>query len=368
MITRRHAGLAIILVALVFWSGVNWADSWQQDGSVGVTTEYATNPTMVPAYRTGVWQSIFAPGYTLRRLGETYELNAGVALQVVRSSNKALIQNRNDPSAFVGWNRQIDTGQFGISAKYDETSTLASEIDNTGPRLVDSTRASRKMSGSWNQKLSERSTLSAEGAYEGVSYSSDAYINYSTRSGNMMYQYDWSERSKPYVKISYADYEPANGNSLSHYANVALGLKWEAAEHLESTLQVSKSSVSDAGIGTQGLVSVQYTGQRTGLALNASRQVSATGRGGFVTVDQANGSWNYALNELNRFGIDLGRQRNHYVNEVTYRTAGAWLQHDINSFWGARTYYLHRNSYQAGIGEAYSDTLGVVFTYTHSDF
>jgi hypothetical protein len=371
---QRLARLSIILIPLVFYSSLDWAASWQQGGAIRVSTEYETNPTMVLANPSGIWQSVFAPSYTLKRAGDANELNAGAALQIARSSNKALSQDRNDPSAFLGWNRHSEAGNFGISARYDETSTRISEISNTGPILADSTRASRIMSGSWNKALSERSTLSVDGAYEGVSYSSGssgAYTGYATRSGNMMFQYDWSERSKPYVRISYTDYEPANGDLIlpSHSANVALGLNWEATEYLKGTLQVGKSKVSSsAGMGTQGLVSVQYTGQRTGLVLNASRQVSATGLGGFVTVDQANGNWSYALNELNRFGIDLGRQKNHYVDETIYSTTGAWLQHDINFFWGARTYYLHRKSYQVGIGGASSDTLGVVLTYTNADF
>jgi hypothetical protein len=367
-----------MLIPLVFYSGLDWAGTWQQDGAIRVSTEYDTNPTMVPAnpsgiwqsVPSGIWQSVFAPSYTLRRMSDANELNAGAALQIAHSSNKALSQDRNDPSAFLGWNRQSDAGNFGISAKYDETSTRISEISNTGPMLADSTRASRMISGSWNKALSERSTLSVDGAYEGVAYSSGAYTDYATRSGNMMFQYDWSERNKPYIKISYVNYEPANGNlpSPSHSANVALGLNWEATEYLKGTLQAGKSKVSGAGMGTQGLASVQYTGQRAGLVLNASRQVSATGLGGFVTVDQANGNWSYVLNDLNRFGIDLGWQKNHYLAETINSTTGAWLQHDINSYWGARTYYLHRTSHQVGVGGATSDTLGVALTYTHADF
>ena len=366
---QRFVRLFIVPIILVLYSGLDWADTWQQSGLFGITTEYSTNPTLVPANQTGVWQSILAPGYMLKRLGESYVLNAGVALQVVRSSNKALIQDRNDPSAFVGWNRQTDTAQFGITAKYSKTSTLVSDISITGPRLFDSTSASRMMSGSWSQKLSERSTLSVDGTYEGVSYSSTAYTDYSTRSGNLMFKYDWSEFSSPYLKISYVDYEPANGfvNVSSHSANTALGLNWEATENLKGTMQVGKSKDSSAGMSTQGLVSVQYTGQRTGLVLNASRQDMPTGLGSSITVDQANANWSYALSEINKCGIDLGRQKNHYINETTYSNSGAWLRHEINPYWGMRTYYTHRNSSQIGIGGAYSDTVGIVLTYTDSD-
>lgn len=371
MLIRRHVRLSIILIALVFYPGLNWADSWQQDGSVGITTEYTTNPTFVPASQTGVWQYVFAPSYTLRRASEVNELKAGIAFQVLRSSNLFLIQNRNNPSAFLDWNRSSDVGKFGVSAKYDEVSTLLSEVDISGPRLADATQASRIFSGSWNKALSERSTLSADGTYQDVSYSSGTYTNYDTRTGNMTYTHDWTERIKPYIEISYADYEPANVNSTfppSHFTDTALGLNWEATENLTGTLQAGKANVSGAGmIGTQGLT-LQYAGQRTGLTLNESRQLLATGLGGIVAVDQAKANWSYTLNEINKIGIDLVRQKNHYADEAINSSAGAWLQHDINSFWGVRTYYLHRTNFQVGLGGAYSDTLGIVLSYSRPDF
>src|SRR5450759_4552986 len=105
----------------------------------------------------------------------------------------------------------------------------------------------------------------------------------------MMFKYDWSEHSTPFVKMSYADYVPAGSNFLSSSANVVLGLNWKAFDYLGGSLQAGKSKVSNANMDTQIAADIQYAGQRTGLVLNASRQVSSSGLGGFVTVDQANG-------------------------------------------------------------------------------
>ena len=120
-------------------------------------------------------------------------------------------------------------------------------------------------------------------------------------------------------------------------------------------------------MGTQGAVAVQYTGRRIGWALNAGRQVSPSGFGGFITVDQVQGNWSYALSERSKTGIDLGWQKNYLSTANATTTAGAWLQHDINSFWGTRMYYLHKFSKQDGIS-ANSNILGVALTYTPADF
>lgn len=345
-----------------------WADVWQQTGSASVSTEYDSNPTLSPTHPDGIWRTIFEPSYTLMGILGENELKTGLALQIARSSNETLSRNREDPSVFLDWQRQSEAGEFGIFSRYAETATRIAEMGNAGPGLADSTRASRTMTGRWNKALSERSTLSVDGSYEGVTYTGGTYIDYVTRSGNTMFSYAWSERSTPFIKMSYADYEPTGGGPSSQFNSAALGLNWKAWDNLEGTLQVGRYRIINAEVGTQGGASVQYTGQRTQLSLNAGRQVSPSGLGGFITADQANGSWSYALSERSKTGIDLGWSKNHFDSVIINRTAGAWLQHDLNSFWGMRTYYLHRTSMQDGVGSASSNILGLALVYTHTDF
>lgn len=345
-----------------------WADVWQQTGAASVSTEYDSNPTLSPTYPGGVWRTIFEPSYTLMGILGENELKTGLALQIARSSNETLSQNRESPSVFLDWQRQSDAGEFGVSSRYAETSTRTAEIGNTGPGAADSTRASRIIAGRWSKALSGRSTLSADGSYEGVYYTGGTYIDYVTRSGSMMFSYAWSERSTPFLKMSYADYEPIGGGPSRRVDTATLGINWTISDYLQGTLQASKYKTNDAEMGTQGSASLQYTGQRTQFVLNASRQVSPSGLGGFATVDQANGSWSYALSDRSKTGIDLGWSKNHFVTDIIYHTAGVWLQHDLNSFWGLRTYYLHRTVAQSEIVSASSNMLGLALVYTNTDF
>lgn len=357
-----------MLAALVLYSGQGWAASWQQAWSVRVSTEYDTNPTMDPANRIGIWRSMFAPGYNLKRTGDANELNAGVALQIARSSNKTLSQDRNDPSVFLDGRRQSDAGEFGLSAKYDEVATRIAEIDNTGPFIADSTRTSRTISGSWNKALSESSTLSADGAYEGISYTGGTYSDYVARSGGAMLRHAWSDHSASYLKVSYVEDKPSGGKPLRRFANAIFGWNWEPTDNLEGTLQFGQFKVSGQEMRKQGSASAKYTGQRTGLVLNANRQVTPSGLGGFVVADQVNGSWSYALSERSNTGIDMGWVKSHFITDIFNRSTGAWLQHELNSFWVVRTNYLHKISEQDGVGRASSNILGIALVYTHTDF
>lgn len=349
-------------------TGHGWAGSWQHAVSSRVSTEFDSNPAMSPTYPGGVWRALFEPSYTLMGRVGADELKAVLALQIARSSNKTLSQNRDGPSVFLDWLRQSEAGEFGISSRYDEIATRDAGIDATGLVPEDSTRASRRLSGSWSKALSERGTLSADGAYEGVAYKGGNYFDYSTRSGGLRYSYDWSESSTPFLRVSGEKYVPAGSGASSQLANVTLGLNWKA-EYVDLTLQVGQSKGSGGNTDLQGGFTAQYTGQRAQLVLSADRQVSSSGLGGFVKADHARGNWNYALSERSNTGIDLDWSKNRSITTNNVRTtSGVWLQRNLNPFWGVRAYYQHNIINGGGVDGASSNILGLSLVYTHSDF
>lgn len=368
--TRLRFGIGAVVILCSHQSG---ADPWQQAWSAQVSTEYDSNPAMIQASqiqasKVEVWRSIFEPSYTLHGTNGVNELGAGVALQVARSSNKVLSPNREDARGFLNWQRHSNTGEFGLSGVYDEAATRNTAIDNTGPGFADSTRASRTLSAQWSQALSERANFGLDGSYEKVSYKGGAFTNYVSRSGGMKLDYAWSEYSVPFFRMSYADYKPDYyGSSLSRLTNVVLGCNWKISDYLQWSLQGGRSKVDGAKASTQGAATIQYLGQRARVDVNASRQVTTSGLGGFIKVDQAKGSWSYIWSEHSKTGIDLEWQKNHYITTITQNTAGTWLQYDTNQFWRTRMYYLHKINRDA-LGKAYSNILGVAVTYTPAGF
>jgi hypothetical protein len=357
-----------MLSVLVFFSGHCWAESWQQTASARLTTEFDTNPLMSPTYTGGVWREIFGPSYSLRGTFDEDELNTGLAVQIERSSNATLSPYRESPSVFADWLRRINAGEFGISSRYAEMATRYADIDSTGFMQVASTRTSRSLSGNLSQTVSERSTLLANVLFESVSYDRGTYIDYVTRSATMTLNYSWSELSTTYVRLYHVDYVPTGVGSATQLTSANLGWNWKTSDSLEGTLELGKSRMSDAGMGTMYMASARYTGQRNMLILDASRQISPSGVGGFVTVDQTNAHWNYDLNEDSKVGIDLGWRNSQFITDIINRTAGAWLQQDLNPYWGLRTYYRY-NMLNGGLGDgAISNIVGVTLTYTHSDF
>lgn len=371
MIFSRPANLQFLLLALMIFAGQASADSWQQTVSSQFSTEFDTNPAMSPTYTGGIWRSIFEPGYSLEgRLGDS-ELKTGLAVQIARSSNATLSPNRDSPSVFLDWLRQSEAGEFSIRSRYAETSTRDAAIDVSSQVPADSTRASRTLSGRWSKALSERSTFTADSSYEGVSYkgANSTYVDYSSRTNSLMMNYIWDEHYTPFLQILHTDYQPVSGNFPNSFTTTVLaGLNWRASETLEGSLQYGKSRISDAEMSSQGGMTIQYTDQRSVYYLSANRQVAPGGLGGFITTDQVNGSWTYDLSERSKSGINAGWRKNHFVTDIISRTAGAWLQYDLDSFWALRTYYMRNMISAEGIDDAYSNILGISLSYTNTDF
>lgn len=364
----QSAGISVLLAALTFNMEQSWAGYWQHTVSSQITAEFDTNPAMSPTYQGGVWRGLFTPGYTLTgRFGED-EFNTGLALQIARSSDETLILNRESPSAFINWLQKSTDGEFGMSGRYTEMEVRDAGLEATGLSLVTSSRVSRNISAKWSKAFNQRSTLSANGSYEKVSYTGDTFIDYNTTTGVITFAYALNEKSTPFIKISYADYEPVAGGYYSYLSSADAGLHWQSSDNLQGTLQAGRSINNDGETDTQGEVEVKYSGSRMEIEVNAKRQVIPGGLGGFVAFDQANGIWSYALTERSKVGLDLGWRNIHYTTAIINRIAGVWLHHNLNSFWDTRLYYQHRISEQEGVGAASANILGLTFIYTHTDF
>lgn len=366
---RSVVMLASVIVSLVCIFNMGFAYAWEHTMSSQVSLEYESNPAMTTTSSAGVWRGIFEPNYAvLGRYGQD-EIKSGISVLFARSSNEILRANRSSPSMFLDWLRQTESAEFGMSSRYAEASTRDAVFDGTGQVPVNSMRASRIISGRISKAFSVRSTLSGDAAYEGVSYQGGNFVDYATRTENMTYSYVWSETNAPYLQLTHTDYLPNDGITLTTFTNtVTLGTNSRFSDAIDGNVHVGRSKVGNADFSIQGGGSIQYSGLRDRLVLNVNRQVTPSGLGGFITSDQIIGSWNYALSEASNIGVDLGWQSSRFVAATMNTNAGVWQQQRINSAWGTRTYYRRNTVSGELIETVFSNTLGINFSYTNTDF
>jgi hypothetical protein len=372
---RRIAGIFLLVAGLMFSEGQVRADSWQNAATFRVSTEYDSNPAMTSTNQGAIWRALFEPGYMVTgKYGEN-ALSAGLALRLSRASNKRLSPDQDNPSAFFNWLRPHDGGEFGISTRYAELATRDSGgVDATGRVPVNSTRTSRVLSGSWKKELSERSSLLADSAYEGVSFKGGTFIDYSTRSGGLRINYELSEQFVSFCLVTGSNYVPASGGTSSSLVDTILGLNWKD-EYVDLTAQMGQSKVSNGDAELIGSVAAHYAGQRAQLTLNAGRMIMPSGMGGFVKSDQVRGGWIYALSENSNMGLDLERQNNLFTtmtssmsSNITSTSSGVWIDRNLTALWRLRTYYLHRTSRGGGYESAFSNLIGLSLAYDNPGY
>jgi hypothetical protein len=360
--------LLLLLFSLIFFTRQGCAGSWQNAFSSRISAEYESNPAMIPADRVGVRRFLFEPSYTLMGQVGANELNAGLSLLISRSSNIILSPNREDPNVYFNWSHKSDTDEINISPRYSEIATSNAGIDATRPVPVSSTRASRSLSGRWIKELSERSSFSADGNFESVTYrGAGNYVDYSTSTGSLRLNHDVSEISTLFLSVLEQNYVPIGSTTSSRHAVGTIGLDRKAL-YMDWSMHLGRY-MGGGVTGTEGGASVHYTGLNSQLALNANRQITSSGLGGYVVVEQLVGNWSYALSERNNIGIDLQWWKNLSTTFYNIRTnTGIWLQHIFSPSWMGRMHYQNNILTGGGVVSASSNIIGISLVYTNSDF
>ncbi len=347
------------------------AGGWQQSISLPATLEYDTNPTLVPTGKTEIWRARLAPAYSLTGAYGVDEYKAGLGLMIERPSDRAVSSARQDPNLSLGWRRQTETGEFGLTAKYDRASTRSSTLEETGSVVRDGTRTTKSLLGNWRSAISERSSLAADAQRTSVGYDSGTLTGYNNLSAGLTYTYAWSARAEPFLRVSASRYEPDSAlvSSSNHYTALG-GVKIKSSENLEWTAQAGMSRVSGrtSDTGWLGSFVMRYLGERSDYSLDIGRSISPSGQGGFIEADQIKGTWAYAVDPLTRAGLEASVRKSKGATPNTIQQVGGWVSHELSPLWSSRLFYLHKLRQQTGQSDASGNVLGVTLVYSHPDF
>lgn len=361
-------GMAVLVLLP---AGVAHAASWQAAVALPMTVEHDSNPRLDADAKQAVTRTIIAPDYSLvGALGQD-ELRLGIGLHLERSSDQSIILNREDPKLQLGLQRSSETGGFGFAAKYDESSTLFSALEETGVVATDGTRKKYALAGNWRAAISERSSLASDAEYTSVRYEDDALTSYDNLSASFSWNYAWSERIEPFTSFSVSRYEPLAGIAAASTSySPVVGVQLKMSEQLEGALRLGANRVSsdESGPNWQGGFELRYTGERFATSIDVGRSTIVSGGGGFAEVSQLRGAWSYALDETRRTGIDASWHDSRGSVPNTMRQFSAWASQELSLFWVARFSLTYRQRQQDGRPDASANVIGMALTYSHPDF
>ena len=355
------------------------ATSWEAAVALPMRVEHDTNPNLDSQDSKAVTRTIVTPDYQLTGVSENDQFQFGFGMHVERSSDLSVLPDREDPKLKIGWQREHERGAFGLLAKYEESSSLITGLEETGTQAnKDSTRKAHTLAGNWSTAITERNTLEADSAYSVVTFTDgdDSQTDYDDYSAGLTWRHSLSERLEPFARLAATRYEPKgqgvdeNSSESSTSYNPAVGIKFEMSEKLQATLRGggNKVSNSSSGLNWQGGVDLLYTGERSTIYLDAGRNTVISNESGFTEVKQLKTGFSYAISELTRSGVDASWQDNQGDQPNTMQVYSAWISNELSPFWTTRLFYTYKQREEDGLENANGNVVGLSLIYSHPDF
>ncbi|MCU0932817.1 MAG: hypothetical protein MUE43_13680 [Serpentinimonas sp.] len=297
------------------------------------------------------------------------------------SSNRAVSDNRQDPSLGFNYQQQTPTGGWGVNASAVQASTRATELEETGLVTLDRTQTTYALGWSGQQALSERWNLNGGLDLRDVRYDTLALVENRTLSGNAALAYTLSETETVSLQAGSSRYNPGQGGTpgaarsstntsltLQYRRNVSPSLEWAARW---GVVRITGANADTSWVGGG---SVTHTGQRFNATLDAGRNVVSSGLlGGFATNIAVRASAGYALSEFTRLGAALAYTRN--VGNSPTRDSATTLSvsatTELSAFWQLALSLQHRQANRpanAAGARADGQSVALNLIYTHPDW
>lgn len=305
----------------------------------------------------------------------TINFNGSVLLQ--RSSDEQISEDRKDPTLGLSWLRSFERGEFSLSTNYNKTSTRVSEQRVTGQIFNDGSAINRSYNANLRYLLSEKLSMSTGLGYQETRFSGAGLDDFNSKNFNLRLNYLYSEKLTPFVQFSLNRFEnetntlnneivnelSSNGTSVSR--NLLVGFDYKASPQLDYSVAVGMNRVSSAGNGWVGNASLNYViDERSTFSSGISRNVTPSGLGGFLEVDNLSMNYQYDIDQKNHLGANANWNITRDVNQSSFKNVGGFYGYDISEDWGVRTYVQYRTLQAVGV-DANAYLIGVSLSYNH---
>jgi hypothetical protein len=354
-----------------------WAMDFTSSFFMPVSVNYDSNIQMQENNEESI--NFYNTTPTLRVTGNdgvnSLSFNGSVLFQ--RSSDEDISEDRKDPSLGLGWTRGFERGEFTLSTNYNKSSTRVSERRVTGLIFNDGSAITRSYDASLRYLITEKFSLSTGLNYQETTFSGANLDDFNSKNFNSRLNYLYNEKLTPFVQFSISRFENetnslnslftgnanTSGNSVSR--NLLVGYAYKMSPQLDYSVALGVNRVSSAGSGWIGNASLNYViNEKSSLIGTISRNVTPTGLGGFLEIDNLGLSYLYDIDQKNHLGSDVNWSITRDVNNSNFKQLGAFYSYDLSEDWDIRTYAQYR-SLQAINTDASAYQIGFSFSFNH---
>lgn len=357
--------------AEVFSGGFISGLTLQHQLSVPTLLEYDTNPTLTSVNSTAIWRLSVTPRYTLNAYDDQNIWTLGAAINLQRSSDQIVSQDREDPTVNAAWKHEYALGSYGITASYAQSSSRVSELKSTGLVFNDGTSLNQNIGANYSRNFNEHVTFTINGAYSEQTFSgqSAGLTNYTNQSVTPNISYAWSERLSTYLQGSYSQYKPSGGVTTD-LVSAVIGTMYKPSEKLDLSINggLNHTSGFTSGTNFQGGMTVNYaSSERRTYTATYAKAATASGLGRIIQSDAFSAGIVYTLNDLDSLGATYSYYKSSDVNQFEFQQLSMFGARDLNADWQARLTYSHKMS-ASNISNADGDVLGLSLIYNIASF
>lgn len=366
--------LALALSAIA--TAAHAQSRWIYSLAVPVDLEHDSNPLLSSTHSVPVSRARATPEFRARYQldRDEFEINGAVVLE--RSTNSQVSADRNDPRMRAGWRHTLSVASYGLYAAFEERAYRSVDADIRAPREVDGTRRLASVGGDWSYTIGPKTTLSASGREERVTFDTPQAADYHLSAANVQFAAGVDERAEWYASADASSYRPTATPGLpgstedSASFGVLAGYRRALAETWDMDLAagVVRFTGPSADTSWQGIAKLLYSATRLQARLEAGRRPGvSTGTSSLSLTSVASVALRYALDELSGLGVEATASRFHAeeVSRATYLIAS--YDRRLAPFWTltARAQYRARSD-QAG--SAHANVVSLTLTYSRPDF
>ena len=363
----KHLSKLLVLGALFNSAPANALVLLQQV-SVLTGVDYDTNPTLATSNEVAIWRYTAAPKYTASLVDDRNRWFATAGLNLQRSSNKAISENRQDPSISAGWQHEYEKGFYNLTVDYTKASSRLNEFTTTGIVDKDGSATSKSISASWSRLLTERLNLSLAGQYLQIDYTGSGFTNYNTKSLNSSLSYQLNEKLNPFLQVAISDLSSEGGGSQSRISQSYLvGTTAQINPNLDMSASLGLNHQQASGNGWVANSTLTYLGEKYNLQGTLSRNVTASGLGQFQETDNISLRYSYDLSDKSRAGTDFNWSSNASTGGNETRQLGGWYTKELSDLWQFKL-SLNLKELKNNTQSANSSIFGIRLIYNTLDF
>jgi len=314
--------------------------------------EYSSNPALSGFQKDPVWIYTLAPNLLFDVKSDANLWYLDGLLTVQRHSNENVLINREDPRLLAGWTHTYESGIFGVTASYAESSTLLSQLISSGAfTQTNNTQTTKQLAANWQQTINDRLSTLTNLAYTDYRYSVQqaTVLNYSVGEIKSKLTYENNEKLNTSIQADYAQLNPDGVIKSTDNINVVVGADYKVNEHFDIGGSAGAYNLSGRQSDADWLAGVfaGYTIERAKYSFSLNRGIDTSGIGGFQVSDALKLGWVYDRNEIDRFGANYSFNRYQKdttigLDKVDYQEVSGYFQHDFSSHWQGRVNTTYR--------------------------